>query len=138
MGNICGSKQTKSASWGNRHCKSSGGGGKPDNAVGFACEGNFAIAKKDNEKFVEPLDPELGTLGVTETEWVSAINKLRDAHKACPLSGGGTEFKAAIEQLNITLFSAKGCRAVYAEYGAKGGQKAMTVYTEKVWESLPA
>jgi hypothetical protein len=131
----CGaSKQSKSASWGNRHCATQSRGGKPDNAVGFASEGNFAIAKKDHEKFVEPLDAQLMALGVTDTEWASAVGKLREAHSAV---GGGSNFKAAIEQLNTTLFNAKGCHAVYAEYGGKGGQKAMTVYTKEVWDSLP-
>ena len=130
----CGSKQTKSASWGNRHCKSSANGGKPDNAVGFACEGNFAIAKKDDQKFVETLDTQLKEKGVTDTEWMSAIGKLREAHKAV---GGTDTFKEAIAQLNTTLFSGKGCHAVYAEYGGKGGQKSMTVYSKDVWDALP-
>jgi hypothetical protein len=128
----CGSKQTKSASWGNRHCKSSSGGGKPDNAVGFASEGNLAILKGASEKFTEPLDPQLKALGVSEEEWASAINKLRDAHKAV---GGGGKFKEEIEQLNTTLFSGKGCKAVYAEYGG-GNPYGQTVYPNAVWEAL--
>ena len=72
---------------------------------------------------------------MTAPEWANAIKQLRDVHKAC---GGGNQFKEEIEVLNTSLFGAKGCHACYAEYGGKGGQKAMTVYASAVWESLPA
>ena len=119
------STQTKSASWGNRHCKSSGSGGKPDNAVGFISEGS-----PFKTRFLEELDPKLAVMGVTAEEWSGVQEQLREAYGIFK-SG----FKAAIERLNESLFVGKGCIAVYAEYGK--GQKAMTVYAEEVWDSLP-
>ena len=75
-----------------------------------------------------------GVTQLSQSRVSTHLGKLREAHSAV---GGGSNFKAAIEQLNTTLFNAKGCHAVYAEYGGKGGQKAMTVYTKEVWDSLP-
>ena len=119
------STQTKSASRGNRHCRSSASGGKPDNAVGFISEGS-----PFKTRFLEELDPESAAIGVTADEWSGVQEQLREAY-GITKSG----LKAAIESLNESLFTAKGCIAVYAEFGK--GQKAMTVYTKEVWDSLP-
>ena len=70
---------------------------------------------------------------MTEEDWAKVQKTLQDAWH---LIGTGA-FREAIEQLNEEIFSKHGCIAVYAEYGGKGGQKAMTVYTLAVWGSLP-
>lgn len=127
-----GVKQSQSSNWGNRHVKSSANGGKPDNAVGFLSEGNLALFKESESKFVEPLDPQLKELGVTVEDWELVQNRLRESWHLV----GSKNFKNVIEELNKELFSKYGCVAVYAEYGGKGGQKAMTVYTQEVWNSL--
>merc|ERR1712194_308960 len=114
---------------GNRHCASSAGGGKPANAVQWTSEGNFAVANK-SKRFVEALDAQLAEHDVTEEEWQQALEKLR-------VSWGviiKKKFKAAIDELNASLFVPKGC---FAEYGPKGGQACMTVYSKQQWESLP-
>ena len=120
------STQTKSASFGNRHCKSSANGGKPDNAVGFISEGS-----PFKTRFVEELDPELAAMGVTAEEWAGVQTTLRESYGVIIKKG----FKKAITTLNESLFIPKGCFAVYAEYGK--GQQAVTIYTKAVWDSLP-
>jgi hypothetical protein len=110
---------------GNRHCKSARTGGKPDKAVGFISEGS-----PFKTRFLEELDPELAAMGVSAEEWSTVQMKLREAYGIAK-----SKLKAAIESLNESLFTAKGCIAVYAEYGM--GQKAMTVYTQEAWDSLP-
>lgn len=127
------SKQTQTASWGNRHCASSAGGGKPANAVQWASEGNFAVANA-SKRFIDPLDPQLEKQGVTEDEWQQALEKLRTAWGVIRKSA----FKKVIVELNESLFVPKGCFAVYGEYGGKGGQACMTVYTKEQWDLLPA
>ena len=54
-------KQTQTASWGNRHCASSALGGKPQNALQWTGEGEFAICNKD-KIFTEDLDMDLKVL----------------------------------------------------------------------------
>ena len=124
------STQTKSSGWmGSRHCKSASNGGKPDNAVGFVDEGS----PLKSPRFPGELDAELAALGVTEEEWAGVLEKLREAYGKTGIDKSA--FKAAIEGLNESLFSAKGCVAAYAEFGM--GQKAMTVYTKEVWDGFP-
>jgi len=131
MGNT-GSTQTQTASWGNRHCAESASGGKPANAVQWTAEGNFAIGNKE-KIFIDALNPQLAECGVTEEEWQQALEKIRAEWAVI----SKTKFKKAITELNESLFVPKGCFAVYGEYGAKGGQACMTVYTKEQWESLP-
>lgn len=132
MGNILSSTQSRTISWGNRHCAESAAGGKPKNAVQWTCEGNFAIGNKD-KVFVDALDPQLAECGVSEEEWSSALEKIR-VEWSCLFK---KKLKKAIDELNESLFVPKGCFAVYGEYGGKGGQACMTVYTKEQWESLP-
>ena len=128
-----GARQSQSAKWGSRHVRSSANGGKPENAVGFASEGNMALFKDKSSRFSEPLDPQLEKLGISEEDWRMVQNKLRNRWRQM----GNKDFKEAINELNEELFFKNGCVAVYAEYGVKGGQKAMTIYTQEVWDSLP-
>ena len=125
--------QSKSAKMGNRHVKSSDKGGKPDNAVGFVSEGNLAFFSNKDSLFLEDLDPDLEAMGVTKEDWSGVQNKLRDRWTLLD----NADFKKAIDELNQDLFFKHDCIAVYAEYGGKGGQKAMTIYTKEVWKSLP-
>ncbi|ANQ49569.1 hypothetical protein MY04_2195 [Flammeovirga sp. MY04] len=126
-------KQNKSAHWGNRHVKSSSKGGKPTNAIGYLSEGNLAAFAKEDQLFKESLTPELEQLGITASDWNKAQDKLRDQWRLM----NSKSFKKAIKELNQDIFSKHNCIAVYAEYGGKGGQKAMTIYDKKTWESLP-
>ncbi|MBB6462638.1 hypothetical protein [Flammeovirga kamogawensis] len=126
-------KQNKSANWGNRHVKSSSKGGKPDNAVGYLSEGNLAAFSDKDSLFLEDLTPDLEDLGITTSEWESIQNKLR----TCWTLTKKAAFKKAIDELNNEIFSNHNCVAVYAEYGGKGGQKAMTVYSKEAWNLLP-
>lgn len=126
-------KQNKSADWGNRHVKSSSKGGQPDNAVGYLSEGNLAYFSSKDSLFLEQLTPELKELGITESKWESVQNKLRSRWTLT----NNKDFKLAIQELNDEIFYKHNCVAVYAEYGGKGGQKAMTIYTKEVWDSLP-
>lgn len=71
--------------------------------------------------------------GVTEEEWAEALVKLRAAWGVI-FKG---EFKKAIADLNESLFVPKNCFAVYGEYGPKGGQACMAVYTKEQWDALP-
>ena len=128
-----GVNQKKSANMGNRHVKSSSKGGMPDNAIGYLSEGNLAFFSSADSLFLEDLTPELESLGITQKEWTSVQSKLRERWTLT----NNADFKKAIEELNQELFSKHNCVAVYAEYGGKGGQKAMTIYTKEVWESLP-
>lgn len=128
-----GVKNSKGSNWGNRHVKSSANGGKPENAVGFASEGNVAVLKSSSSKFAEALDQQLKAMGISEEDWQMVQTKLRDRWHLM----GSKDFKKAIDELNEDLFFKKGCVAVYAEYGPKGGQKAMTVFTQTVWDALP-
>ena len=96
-------------------------------------EGTLALFSGKEKRFGEPLDPDLRELGVTDEDWAKVQQKLQDAWHLM----GTRKFKEAIGQLNEEIFSKYECIAVYAEYGGKGGQKAMTVYTLVVWESLP-
>jgi len=119
MGNTPGSQggPAPEGTWGNRNVKSSGHGGKPDDAIGFAQEGNFC-----SQQFTDPLDPQLAAKGVNELEWQHALSSLRQNKQVfCP-----SAFTDAIKHLNEDIFHPKGAHAVYAEYGK--GQKAMTVY----------
>ena len=129
----CAASQSQTASLGNRHVKSSADGGKPDNAIGYASEGNLAAVGNKENMFTEPLDPALREKGVTEEDWRMVQTTLRERWH---LMGTG-DFEKAIAELDESLFFQKGCVAVYAEYGAKGGQKAITIYTREVWDSLP-
>jgi len=123
------SKQTQSCGFGNRHCKHSGSGGRPDNAVGFTCEGTFALRKKN--RFLEELDPDLAEQGVTAEEWQEVRETLTEAWGAIFKK----QFRDAIEELNEKMFAPKNCVAIYAEYGK--GQAAMTIYTKEVFDSFP-
>lgn len=126
-------KQNKSADWGNRHVKSSSAGGQPENAVGYLSEGNLAYFSSTDSLFLEQLTPELKKLGITESEWEYVQDKLRSRWSLT----NNSDFKKAIQELNDEIFYKYDCVAVYAEYGGKGGQKAMTIYTKEVWDSLP-
>ncbi|AZQ65085.1 hypothetical protein EI427_22990 [Flammeovirga pectinis] len=126
-------KQNKSANWGNRHVKSSSKGGKPENAIGYISEGNLAAFSDKDSLFLEALTPELKALGITTSEWEGIQNKLRTSWTLTKKS----TFKKAIDELNKEVFSNHNCIAVYAEYGGKGGQKAMTVYSKETWDLLP-
>ena len=134
-----GVNQYQSASWGNRHVYSSHNGGMPTNAVGFLSEGNFAIARAQEARFVEPLTSELRELGLTEENWAMCQDKLRHAY--CIINPAAfssrNSYSEAIATLNDLVFREKKCHAVYAEYGGKGGQAAMTVYTQEQWDKLP-
>ena len=124
------STQTKSSGkFGSRHCKSAQNGGKPDNAVGFVDEGS----PLKSPRFPGELDAELAALGVTDEEWTGVLETLREAYGKTGFDKKA--FKAAIEGLNDSLFTAKGCVATYAEFGM--GQKAMTVYKKEVWDGFP-
>merc|ERR1719204_1561695 len=113
------SKQTQSASWGNRHCKSSAEGGRPDNAVGFLCEGNFAVGKNKDERFVDPYEAQaLNGLDIDETLWKKIQFRLQESW-GCIKKG---QFKDEIKKMNEEIFHPRNLHAVYAEYGAKGGQ----------------
>ena len=130
-----GVNQYQSSSMGNRHVYSEANGGKPLNAVGYMSEGNFAVAKSKEARFVEPLTPELKELGVTEENWTMCQGKMQEAYTCISITK--SEFKDAIATLNDLVFKPVNCHAVYAEYGAKGGQAAMTVYTQEQWDKLP-
>jgi len=106
-----GIKQTQSAKWGNRHVESSVYGGKPKNAVGFASEGNMAILQKISDKFIESLDSQLESLGISEEDWKIIQDKLRNSWNLF----GNRNFKKSINELNEEFFSGRGCIAVYAE-----------------------
>ena len=126
-------KQNKSADWGNRHVKSSSKGGQPDNAVGYLSEGNLAYFSSNDSLFLEQITPELIELGITESNWQTVQDKLRSRWSLT----NNKDFKKAIQELNDEIFYKHNCVAVYAEYGGKGGQKAVTIYTKEVWDSLP-
>ena len=133
FGNAQGVNQKKSANMGNRHVKSSAKGGMPDNAVGYASEGNLAAFSNRDSLFIEPLDSKLQDLGISGDDWKKIESRLRDSWAAI----GNDALKKTISQLNEDYFFKIDCIAVYAEYGGKGGQKAMTVYTLKVWNTFP-
>ena len=92
----------------------------------------MALFKGKSSKFSEPLDPQLEKLGISEEDWRMVQNKLRNRWHQM----GNKDFKEAINELNEELFFINDCVAVYAEYGWKGGQKAMTIYTQEIWDSL--
>ena len=74
-------------------------------------------------------------LGVTAENWTMCQEKMQEAY-AC-ISITKKNYTKAIDDLNDLLFKDKKCQAVYAEYGAKGGQAATTVYTQEAWDKLP-
>merc|ERR1719499_1080154 len=138
MGSACSGppKQNQSASWGNRHVANSASGGRPENAVGFLSEGNFAVGKSKENRFAETYEEQalqLGTCGVTKEDWEIIRSRLQNKWKVV-FKG---DFKKEIQKLNDEVFVPKGLRAVYAEYGAKGGQAAVTIYTQEQWDKLP-
>jgi len=100
-------------------------GAKLDTAVCILLEGSLL-----GKKFHGPLDPALAAMGVTDEEWAKVQAKLAKSWSAM----GRTSTIKAVEELNGTLFIAKGCFATFAEYNK--GQKAMTVFTVEQWEAL--
>ena len=134
MGNNLTVNNNRDASWGNRHVGDSVKGGRPANAVGFAGEGNLAAFKRKDKRFTNPLDPLLKEQGITDEEWAEILEGLRSSWGRISKKA----FKAKIVEFNEKFFHPKNLKAVYAEYGGKGGQAAMTVYTLKVWKSLPS
>ena len=70
---------------------------------------------------------------MTEAEWQQAQEKIRTAWGVIFKK----DFKKAINELNESLFEPKDCIAVYGEYGGKGGQACMTVYSKQQWNFLP-
>lgn len=130
-----GARHSKGASWGNRHVASSCRGGCPGNAIGYTQEGDCAIFKSKRSLFLESLNPRLAAHGITEEDWDRVIEELRDAWASNRFF---IKFKLMkkIKELNVTFFHRHECHAVYAEYGPKGGQAAMTIYSMEAWKRL--
>lgn len=97
-------KHHKSA-WGNRFVKTHNGG-KPDDAVGYVGEGFFWKKRFADDE----LTPELKELGVTEEQWETICERLRDAMAFMGLGLDNKRFCKAIEDIDEEYFAKIGCK----------------------------